>query len=332
MPNPTASSRWHSRAFGLTVEGDFPTELFENDATSETRLATVSTAAPHDFAEHWATERAVRLFEGRRPNGRLVMTISADSELGYHVWAEAHGDYVISPDGARIHCFPGQLPSSQWQRFLVGQVLPLAASLQGLETLHASAVCISDRAVGFVGDSGAGKTSVAANLLLMGATFLADDVITVERCEDGLLVHPGTPLIGIKSGQDELIGELASRELAIVVTADHEETLCRVARPSGPVPLGPVYFIDRDSYRGPLRFDPIDDVRLLMSATFNIVHRDPSRLERLLDVSVRIATGAGAYWIRVPEAASPGEVARSVERHLAESAQPGFSPEALATQ
>lgn len=258
----------------------------------------------------------MRRFEGRRPNGRVVLTISTEPKLGYHIWGEAHGDYVISPDGKRITCFPGRLANERWQRFLIGQVLPLAASLQGLEILHASAVRIGDQAVGLVGDSGAGKTSVAAFLLLRGAKFVADDVIAVERRGEDLLANPGTALIAIKAGQPDLVAELGRRRIAAVLSVASDETLCKIVRPARPAPLGRLYFIDRRGYAGRVRFEPVEDARLLMAATFSLVQRDPARLERLLDVAARIVLNASAYWIRVPEGMTAPELARSVESHL----------------
>jgi hypothetical protein len=318
-PVPTARGRgtWRSRAFGLTLDGDFSTELFDPFNASGNRLTTLRLAPRDALGEHWNGENAVRQLEGRRPNGRLVLAINSDPAFGYHVWGEGHGDYVISPDGTQVTCMPERRSSRRWQRFLIGQILPLAASLQGLEILHASAVRIGNQTIGFVGDSGAGKTTLAANLLLRGATFVADDVIALERSPEGLLAHPGTPLIGIKSGQADLVDEMTRRGIASVMRADREETLCKLPRPDAAAPLGRLYFIDRETHGGPLRFDLIDDARLLMTATFSVVQRDPARLERLLDVAARIATSSAAYWIRVPPGMTAPEMADAVERHVA---------------
>jgi len=72
-----------------------------------------------------------------------------------------------------------------------GAVFALLRDLGGSLSLHASAVAIEDRAVLFIGTSGAGKSTVAAALCLRyGGHLLADDVATLEITSSGVDVLP----------------------------------------------------------------------------------------------------------------------------------------------
>lgn len=150
----------------------------------------------------------------------------------------------------------------------MGQVLPFAALLRGLEIFHASAVVLDGRAVAFVGPSGAGKTSVALECRRRGAEFLADDVLALEPGEHCLLAQPGTPI--------------AARKLP---GGHRGERLERVDGARGPAPIGALFFLDRrpEGPREP-RFEPAADARALLASTFNFVLDTPRRIRGLLDV------------------------------------------------
>ena len=75
-------------------------------------------------------------------------------------------------------------------RLLFAQVLPLAATLHGLELLHASAVAWNGRALGIVAAAGTGKTSVATHLVASGGVLLTDDVLALEEVEGAIVAHP----------------------------------------------------------------------------------------------------------------------------------------------
>ena len=102
------------------------------------------------------------------------------------------GRFALSGDGAVLRCQPRTgLPSWQWQRFLVGQLMPAAALVQGLGPMHCAAALIDGRAVLLLGTSGAGKTTTLLHLVEQGAAFLADDVAALERAGEGVVAHPG---------------------------------------------------------------------------------------------------------------------------------------------
>lgn len=67
---------------------------------------------------------------------------------------------------------------------LVGTVLALLLVLRGSLVLHASAVAVAGGALAFTGQSGRGKSTVAALCAAAGAAVVSDDVLLVELDED----------------------------------------------------------------------------------------------------------------------------------------------------
>lgn len=57
------------------------------------------------------------------------------------------------------------------------------------QTLHASCVAVGDCAVLIRGASGAGKSSLALDLMAYGATLVADDQTTLRRCDHAVLAE-----------------------------------------------------------------------------------------------------------------------------------------------
>ena len=63
-------------------------------------------------------------------------------------------------------------------------------------TMHAAAVALtaSDYGILLAGASYAGKSSIAAALYRQGAFWAADDMVRIERVDDGWLLHPSWPI------------------------------------------------------------------------------------------------------------------------------------------
>jgi len=177
-----------------------------------------------------------------------------------------------------------------WQRFLIGQVLPFAAALKGLEVLHASAIALDGRADALAGPSGAGKTSLALALCARGARFLADDVLALERVDEVLLGHPGTPLAGVAHERGAALAD--GERLAGVVAVDGRECLIAQADVSDAAPLGALLLLERrrDGPEEPV-FEALAGGLALLASTFNFVLTDPGRQERLLDLCALAARG-----------------------------------------
>jgi hypothetical protein len=71
----------------------------------------------------------------------------------------------------------------------------------------------------FIGSSGSGKTSVAAHLVALGASFVTDDVLALEARDSTVLAHPGPARMSIEeaelrqvpSTQEPLLGPCVGR-------------------------------------------------------------------------------------------------------------------------
>lgn len=82
---------------------------------------------------------------------------------------------------------------------LLGPALTLALALQGTWCLHAGAVAVAGQGVAFVGESGVGKSTLAAYFdeQVPDSWRVADDVLPVTVEEDNLVAFPRYPQLGL---------------------------------------------------------------------------------------------------------------------------------------
>jgi hypothetical protein len=275
--------------FGLDVWSADPLPYLVGTRAPETgRPLEVSVDRDGSQIPPWPGDARL-ISEQLNEDGTAAISIETHPELGYLLSGPLYGQHLISGDGRSVTCDPMNADRADWQRFLIGQVLPFAAALNGLEVLHASGVTFGDRALALLGPSGAGKTSLAVALGRLGANFLADDVLAVQRVKDLLVAHPGTSLAGLPGVErSRLPCSWGSGE---VMAVNERERLVRIEGGAGPAQLVAMLFLERSS-DGPAepRFECLQDARPLLSSTFNFVLDDRGRLERLLDVCALAAS------------------------------------------
>lgn len=141
--------------------------------------------------------------QGEATHDAAVVWLHDVREAGsvvYRMGRQGHSLVAEWPSLARLTSdergdFPRFLPSPEASPRnldkLKGVAAALLADLRGDLGVHASAAALEDRAILLLGDSGAGKSTAAAELCLRrGARLLADDAALLERRDGVVWVAP----------------------------------------------------------------------------------------------------------------------------------------------
>jgi len=283
---------WSGRAFGLTIQSEFaiPGLREGGSAPGGERPLAMELRPPAALDDRLLGERVCEWRDGDR------ITLGIDhTDDGYRFLVAGVGQFELSEDGRQVSCRPVPAAGWEWRRYLIGQVLPFAALLQGLEVFHASAVEIDGRAVAVSGPSGLGKSTLALELYLGGAGFITDDVLALEQRDGGVLAHPGVAMTKVR--RQTAAGLLEIR---------------RPMRPvRAPLPLD-AFCLLQPSQDGELHLtDALPDSRQLLGSTFNLVVADAQRLSAHMDVCAALAAQA-----RILHAAVPATVDAAVAAEL----------------
>jgi hypothetical protein len=210
---------------------------------------------------------------------------------------EGVGEFLVSRDGRCVTCARVTDALESFQVYLLGQALSFALVKNGFEPLHATCVVVDGQAVAFVGDSGFGKSSLAASFLEIGHLLLTDDLLLLRKTDEGFAAYPGPPRI-------KLFPEMATRFLGepvnnipmnsgtrkLIIPLDGDRTC------ASPVPLRIMYALGSPSDRAgesSVRIEPLSPRRsflTILSNTFNYVILDPPRLQRQFAETARLAT------------------------------------------
>ena len=129
---------------------------------------------------------------------------------GYLLRMHGAANFRLSFDGCRIRGNPiGSFSLESLDGMLADCVLPFALTLQGRHVFHASGSSVDGQAVILLGESAAGKSTLAANLLAHGFPVLADDYVVLRPSSSGahlpIEVLPGRPKLRLWPGVKKFI-------------------------------------------------------------------------------------------------------------------------------
>ena len=205
------------------------------------------------------------------------------------------GEFLVSADGDRITCRKfTEAAMESFHVYLLGQALAFALVKQGFEPLHATTLVVKGRAVAFLGDSGFGKSSLAACFLHGGHTLMTDDMLILQSVTDGHVAYPGPNRI-------KLFPEMAQRFLGMKVTGvPMNSGTGKLVIPIGgggwakPVPLARIYALaaPHEVHRKEaIRIEPLAPREAFISIvanTFNSAITGADRLQRQADAAIRL--------------------------------------------
>ena len=125
-----------------------------------------------------------------REQGFWQSSIFADGSA--HVAWKEHFEFVVSASAKQVRWRKlREVPNEVFFTYFLGQVLSYCLLARGIEPLHATAIVVDGRAIAFLGDSGFGKSTLAATFLQRGHPLLTDDVLALEFSGGNVWVRPG---------------------------------------------------------------------------------------------------------------------------------------------
>jgi hypothetical protein len=273
--------------------------------------------------------RFARAVEEARETGRDERTwlhgIDLEDGQTYLRWTDRF-EFLVSADGRRIAARPLNGESSEtFHTYLLGPALSFALLKQGFDPLHATAVTIEGAGVGFLGDTGFGKSSLGAAFLQAGHRLLTDDLLVLSASRDGFIAHPGPPRM-------KLFPEIARAVLArtprgarmaaatskLVIPLEERHTSASA------VPLKALYVLappDRRSRSGVTirRVSKRHACLALLRNAFNMAVDSPQRLTGQLAFAASVAAGVTIKRLAYPR--DIAELGRARDAILADLAR-----------
>jgi hypothetical protein len=126
----------------------------------------------------------------------ILLKVSGGSD--FYIGPE--GETIVRVEGAQNE--EGRLPLSDLDReILLGPALVLALAIRGAWSLHASAARFRHQVTVFLGESGRGKSTLAAYLHRSGWQRVADDILPATLGADGARIWPHFPQLKLPSDQ-----------------------------------------------------------------------------------------------------------------------------------
>lgn len=115
------------------------------------------------------------------------------------------GEFVISANLDAIEVRPDRAGRNELLPILLaGTVSAIVLTLRGNTVLHASAVAIGDQVMAFVGQSGRGKSTMAALMCVDGALLVTDDVLVVDAGPPASCIG-GAPELRLREKAAEIV-------------------------------------------------------------------------------------------------------------------------------
>jgi hypothetical protein len=224
-------------AYGLGIGSELPLpELVAAQASADVTIR---------FGERTSS------LEGANPCG---YSFQADTNE-IHLWWEGIGRFRIRAGREIIIELEKGIDDALLRTLVLGPALAVLLHQWGVLILHGSAVVLDGTAIGFLGQSGAGKSTMAATLHARGYPVLADDVIAIRKVAGTPLVLPAYPQLNLWPDSAASLGEDLSRVSRLHSRIEKRAIPAAAGFPRNPLPLYCLYVLEKGPRCGiePLR-------------------------------------------------------------------------------
>ena len=269
---------------------------------------------PYDWHVRWGERRPVA---ADAPAGQILArsvhdggegkTI-VDNGSGYTYRFHHTADFLIDRDlrSVRVHLAPHVRPDFA-SLLIVGNVMTIIFTLGGEPVLHASAVEVGGSALAFLGDSGAGKSSLAALLCAGGGRFVTDDLLRLRPDGGGWLCYPGAGELRLRRHAAALTANFPAPALG--TTADDRISV-RVDADCSMPHLGAIVVPHLSRSCDALKVERVPQAQALLYLMAYTRMKEPTRGERLrrrLDWLGRVAARVPLFEAKIPWGLPPPE-------------------------
>jgi hypothetical protein len=298
------------RAFGLAVTADWALPGVAGAVAGADRAVRIRLAEASELQARFSGD----------PVATWETTLGDGSGLRYDLGRAGdhrvvYGDAVFHIDAAAsvVACAPADPDDAGWQRQLLDTVLFTVSFARGLELLHAGAVLTQRGAIAIAGPTGAGKSSLVAELMRRGHRLLSDDVLALESDGGRITAFPGPAVMNLPAaGADvEALGA------QVIARFDREAELWVVIPTAArePSPLAALFILDSAAPRTGV--EPIAGATVLDVAPYGIsLPHGRTRAQRGFDALSTVAAGVAVNRLCRGPGASPSVLADHVERWL----------------
>jgi hypothetical protein len=216
------------------------------------------------------------------PDG-VPWTARARTRDGYFLRFHKFADFTVDRSGRHIKCVARRAAASDLmvRALLLDHVIPPVIALRGRYVLHAAAVRTSAAGVCvFAGDSGAGKSTIAAQLAAAGGDFLTDDCLVIDEQGGAMVAWPSHPSIKLREDAIQFLKPGGDSEPVAEYTAKRRVPASSfgAAFPLEPLPVARIYFLTRGDDDAAATSRPLIE-RLPLHAAFMKLVKHSTRLD-----------------------------------------------------
>jgi hypothetical protein len=310
-------------AYGLSIQSTFELPISGGPAAEDAPSLTLGLASSAEVAEAWSGTNGAPAWQTMFP-GDCHVRFERGREGDFLLTFGRRAHFHLDRPGSRLLCAPADPGRLDWQRFLLETALCCASSVRGFEALHASAVRGPEGVVAFVATRGAGKSTLAAELVARGHALVCDDVLSLGRDGAEVIGHPGPPFMTLHARA------AVDRDFCEVLEASTEDGTVWVrvrGAETDPTPLTSIFILE--GHRSPdLR--PIGESARpgrLLPHTLSL-SREPARALSRLGLLRELAASVSLYSIGT-RGADVADLADAIEQTWAGEGSDRTEPAAV---